>query len=173
MMLVNGRFVYICCFYFLTSYLVSILLNSSYHPYHLTEDILSKMTNALVARSNGKNFSSNFFLFICSTWHWSTAFTLWHDILLVFLLLFQSPPEAPFSACFFTVDVLQDSAFGLLTPCNSLCDFFHSHGFNSHLHKIHSRSRCLIQISAPRSFFPLHIFTMIHRQLKLSVSEPK
>lgn len=174
MMFVNGRFVYICCFHFLTSYLVFILLNSSFQPHHLTEDIFSKITNTLVASSNGQHFRPHLIWLICSTWHWSIAFILWHSIFLVFFLHFQSPPEAPFSVCFFTVEIFAGYClWSSSTPCNSLCDFFLSHGFNSHLRKIHSSSVCLIQISAPRTIFPLHIFIMTHRQLKLSVSELK
>lgn len=163
----------------LESYLVFILLHSSCHPYHFTKHFCSQIANDLIASYNEQHFRPHLIWRICSIWHWLVAFTLWHNIFLIFplllwqffLRLLQRHFSLPVSSSLLTV--FQNSEFGLLlTPCDSLCESFHSHGFSSHLHKIHSRSVCLIQISALRTVFPLHISPWLTGNSD-SVYEPK
>ena len=161
--LVNGRFVYISCCLVLTSYLVFILLLSSLHP-HFTENILSRITNALVVNSNTQHVH----LIWCDMSAPSDPawLPLLHSLVSFcfdnsFSVSFTGPSLYLFPQCWCFSRIL---ALGLLlTPWNFLCDPFHSPCFHSHLHKTQSRSVSFVQISDLSTIFHLHIFTMTHR----------
>lgn len=149
---------HISCCLVLTSYLVFILLLSSLHP-HFTENILSRITNALVVTSNTQHVD----LIWCDVSAPSDPawLPLLHSLVsFYFDNSFSVSFTGPSLYLFHSVDVFPGFwplVFFSLTPWNFLCDPFHSPCFHSHLHKTQSRSVSFVQ-----NFWPKHNLSLTH-----------